>query len=151
MNKEINYVIIFFIIIILLLLFFIKNDKENNVAKELYLNSNINDIVFEDDKVNVYFFWGDGCPVCENQINFFQKLEEEYKEHYNFYGFEVWKNEENAKLLTELSEKLNYTVKGVPFTIIGEKYFSGFSSKIKEEIKEAIISESKKNFDVYKK
>jgi len=68
---------------------------------------------------------------------------------YNLYTYEVWYNEENEKILKEFGKKLNVEIKGVPFTIIGEKTFSGFGEQRKEEIKEAIKTESEKNFDVY--
>ena len=51
-----------------------------------------------EQKVNIYFFHGDGCPHCEAEMKFFDNLEEEYKSKYNLYKFETWYNENNVKL-----------------------------------------------------
>lgn len=103
----------------------------------------------EEGKVNIYFFWGNGCPHCKEEFKFLSEIEEEYGSMYNLYTYEVWYNEDNEKILKEFGKQLNIEIKGVPFTIIGEKTFSGFGEQRKEEIKEAITTESKNNFDVY--
>jgi len=82
--------------------------------------------VFAAEKeVNIYFFWGEGCPHCEYEKQFLEKLERKYPE-VKVYDFEVWNNSENRKLLMEAGKKLNVNVSGVPFTVIGEHYFIGW-------------------------
>ena len=39
--------------------------------------------------------------------------------------------------------------KGVPYTIIGEKTFSGYSEEMNDEIIKAIKSQYKDSYDVY--
>ncbi len=75
--------------------------------------------------VNVYFFWGEGCPHCEHEKPFLEKLEEKYP-NVNVYDFEVWKSSENRDLLIETGKALNANVSGVPFTVIGNQYVSGY-------------------------
>lgn len=67
---------------------------ENNFPKDIDLAN----IVKEDNKVNIYFFWGKGCPHCEQEHEFFENIKEKYGDYYNLYTFETWYNEENAKL-----------------------------------------------------
>jgi len=76
----------------------------------------------------VYFFWGDGCPHCAKEEVFIDELKSKYPQ-VQVRDFEVWKNAENQKLLAELGQDLGIEIKGVPFTIVGEKYFSGWYDK----------------------
>ena len=96
------------------------------------------------NKINVYIFEGDGCPHCAEAIEWFEETlakDSEYSEYYNLVKYEVWYNEENNELMGEVANELGTQASGVPFIVIGEKYFSGFSSAsspetIKETIKE---------------
>lgn len=82
--------------------------------------------VFAREKsVNIYFFWGEGCPHCAKEKPFLQKLEKKYPT-VKVYDFEVWNNDENRKLLIEVGKKLNVDVSGVPFTVIGDQHFIGW-------------------------
>ncbi len=83
---------------------------------------------FANEEVNVYFFWGEGCPHCAKEKPFLEKMEEKYPE-VEVHDFEVWKNSENRSLLTEVGKKLDANVSGVPFTVVGEKYFTGWLSE----------------------
>ena len=109
---------------------------------------NIDDITHEEGVVNIYYFWGDGCPRCEEQNAFFERIEKEYGNYFKLYKFEVWKNESNAKLMTELADLMNLRISGVPFTIIGEDTFNGFGSHMEPNMINAILSNSQKDFDV---
>lgn len=75
--------------------------------------------------INVYFFWGEGCPHCAKEKPFLEKLESKYPQ-VNIKSYETWGNRENQKLLVEFGKKLNANVSGVPFTVVGEKYFIGW-------------------------
>jgi len=75
--------------------------------------------------VNVYFFWGDGCPHCAKEEIFLEILEEKYSK-IKVYDFEVWKSAPNRNLLAEVGKKLNTEVSGVPFTVVGNQYFVGY-------------------------
>lgn len=78
-----------------------------------------------ENEVNIYFFWGKGCPHCKKEKLFLEKLEQKYPE-VKIYDFEVWYNSKNRKLLIEVGKKLNANVSGVPFTVVGEEYFIGW-------------------------
>jgi thiol-disulfide isomerase/thioredoxin len=75
--------------------------------------------------VNLYFFWGKGCPHCEKE----RALLEQFKNKYPYlkvYDFEVYQNYENTSLLQKIGKELDIRVDGVPFVIIGNKPISGF-------------------------
>jgi thiol-disulfide isomerase/thioredoxin len=78
--------------------------------------------------VNIYFFWGEGCPHCEKEKIFLEKIEKKYPE-VTVYDYEVWKNSDNRKLLIDFGKELNANVSGVPFTVVGEKYINGWLSE----------------------
>ena len=92
------------------------------------------------DKVNVYLFRGEGCPHCEEAMEFFDSLseEDEYKDLFNLVKKEVWYDENNSKLMQEVADALNEQVNGVPYIVIGSKTFSGYAESMDSEIKEAI-------------
>jgi len=113
------------------------------------INSSVEDIVFEEEKVNIYYFWGNGCPHCKDQFKWFEEIKDEYGEYFNLYGFEIWHNEDNAKLLRDLTNILDENVRGVPFTIIGEKVYSGFSNPMKTSMLNTIKEQATNDFDVY--
>ncbi len=77
------------------------------------------------NKVNLYFFYGDGCPHCAKEEKFLDKLEKEY-DNLNINRYEVWQDRDNAQLLAEIAKELNFTVSGVPFLIIGDETVSGY-------------------------
>ena len=112
-------------------------------------DSKLEDIVFEGGKVNIYVFWGDGCPHCADLFEFLETAKDEYGKYFNLYKFEVWYNKENAKLLNDFSVILEDDSARLPYTIIGEKTFSGFGNTMKNTILNAIMDQVKNNFDVY--
>jgi glutaredoxin len=97
------------------------------------------------EKINVYIFRGEGCPHCEEAITWFTDTlskDKEYSEYYNLVQYEVWYDEDNNKLMSSVAKELGTQASGVPFIVVGEKYFSGFSASespkaLKEAIKEA--------------
>lgn len=127
------------------------NNTEEKSLNNINKYAKVEDITYEKDKVNIYLFWGDGCPHCKEEYEYIYSINKKYSKYFNLYGFEVWEHKENAKLLEDISNKLGIKIKGVPFTIIGEKYYSGFSDITKKKIEKAIKSEYKNDYDVMKK
>lgn len=131
------------------------SNDENNIDNESTekpsntVDVNLDNITKEEGKVNIYFFWGDGCPHCEEQFAFFDSIESEYGDLYNLYTFETWKNEKNAELLKTFSDAMEVESRGVPYTIIGEEVFTGFSESMESDFINAIVEEKDKSFDVY--
>lgn len=94
---------------------------QNVSAQEAFSASNNE----TEKKINIYFFWGKGCPHCEKEKPFLEKLEQKYPQ-VKVLSYEVWGNKENRNLMVAFGKKLDADVKGVPFTVIGEKYVSGW-------------------------
>lgn len=125
------------------------NEEKKNEKPTIPDNINLDYIKKDENKVNIYFFYGDGCPHCSNEFKAFERIKEEYGELYNLYTFETWYNEDNYKLLNVFASAMNDTVKGIPYTIIGSKSFKGFGKSTEEAIIDAIKEEHNKSFDVY--
>ncbi len=85
-------------------------------------------------EVTIYYFWGEGCPVCEEKEPFIQQL----KEHENI---KVEKHELPGKpgLYEDIAEAYGLQemeMGAVPATFIGEEYWVGYSEDIhREEIR----------------
>ena len=92
------------------------------------------------DKITIYFFRGEGCPHCAEAEEFFEALskDEEYGKMFEVKDYEVWYDESNAAFMEEVAAKLDTQVNGVPFIVIGDKYFSGFASSMEDQVKETI-------------
>lgn len=125
------------------------NEEKKNEKQTIPDNISLDYIKKDENKVNIYFFYGDGCPHCSNEFKAFERIKEEYGELYNLYTFETWYNKDNYKLLNVFASAMNDTVKGIPYTIIGGKSFKGFGKSTEEAIIDAIKEEHNKSFDVY--
>ena len=75
--------------------------------------------------VNIYLFHSDTCPHCKEEIQFLDKIQEKY-DNVRIYKYEIG-DADNTKLLDEVARLFDTPVSGVPFTVIGDKYFKGFS------------------------
>lgn len=95
----------------------------------------------EDSKeVNLYFFRGEGCPHCEEAEQWFQSIEEEYGSYFKVVDYETWYNEDNAALMQKVAEARGETAEGVPYIIVGDKSWSGFTESYEQEILDQITS-----------
>lgn len=74
---------------------------------------------------NIYFFYGEGCPHCAKEEVFLNQLAAQ-DSGLKIYSFEVWGNKANLNLLKSVGEALKADVSGVPFTVVGENYVSGY-------------------------
>lgn len=79
----------------------------------------------QSEGIHIYFFWGKGCPHCEKEKPFLNTIAKKYPQ-VEIQSYEVWENKENRDLMVEFAKKLGADVRGVPFTVIGEKYVSGW-------------------------
>lgn len=81
----------------------------------------------EKNIVNMHLFYSKTCPHCANEIKMINTLEKQYS-NLKVYKHEI-SNGDELNLLKQVEEKFNINVKSVPFTVIGEKYFSGYSEE----------------------
>ena len=124
-----------------------KDKQENTDSKNISYESKLTDIKFN-DKVNIYLFYGKGCPHCEALFTYFESIKSKYSKYYNLYAFEVWYNEDNVKTMDYFLEKFDKKVssRSVPFLIIGDEAFEGYSSSMNQKIIDT-IEEKYKNKD----
>lgn len=96
-------------------------------------------LVFGSEKeLNIYLFYGDGCPHCKEEEKWF----EDYIKKNDFikiHRYEVWHDKDNQEKYSEVHNILNDTSSGIPYLIIGETVISGFDEEITpERIKNAV-------------
>ncbi|REG06114.1 hypothetical protein [Pelolinea submarina] len=104
----------------------------------LFLNfSSIQAQTQDSADVNIYFFWGDGCPHCEEEKPFLDALVSEY-DQVGLVDYEVWYNRDNQEILKQFSQVLGFEPSGVPVTVIGDRYWIGFREDYKAEIESAL-------------
>jgi len=75
--------------------------------------------------VTVYFFWGNGCPHCATEEKFLRALEKDYPT-LTIRNFEVWGSAKNREIFKNVGQKLGADVKGVPFTVVGDRFIGGY-------------------------
>lgn len=127
-------------------------EDESGVAKSIAVSNGDLDSLkpATDDKINIYFFWGNGCPRCAEEHNFFREIQEKYGDRYNLYTFEVWYDDANSELMNTFAEAMGDEVKGIPYTVIGNETFVGFGTGSSEQkFLNAIEAGQKNKFDVY--
>ena len=116
-------------------------DDTLNNKEELEDNTQNNDGVSDDEPINIYLFWGDGCGACANLKEFFNNLDNSYNNYFNLIKYEVWYNEENYELMHKIGDYLNQTYYAVPFLVVGDEIIIGADDAKKEYILEKIIDE----------
>ena len=133
MKKKLIYLALILFFLFPNHIFAISKKYEDKVAP-------ITNTEIEENKINLYLFKGAECPHCAEEKEWLETIKEDYKEYLNIYEFEVWHNEENAKLYESVKEIMKSKTTGVPFTVVGKYYYVGFSettaSNIENKIKE---------------
>lgn len=76
--------------------------------------------------VNIYLFWGEGCPHCAKAKPFLEGLDAN-SDAINLQEYEIYNNANNKKILQEIVAKLDINASGVPVIIIGDQAFVGYS------------------------
>ena len=80
------------------------------------------------EKVEIYFFWGQGCPHCAQEKPFLEELKQKYPQ-LEVKEFEVYFSRENQELFQKVAQAYNTQPVGVPMTFIGKDYVIGFGTK----------------------
>lgn len=129
----------FFALAIIAMVFFnIRQVSAANLAPTDVLDQN-NQVM---GKLPVYFFWGEGCPHCEAETIFLEKIKNSYP-NIEFKKYEVFNNKENYNLFEKTLADKGEKIPGVPVTIIGEQMVVGFGN---EKISGAKIKQA---LDIY--
>ncbi len=91
-------------------------------------------------EITIHLFWGNGCPHCEAAIEYFDSIEETYGDCFKLEKHETWYDADNKELLEKVADYFGEDVSGVPYIVIGENTFSGYSSSLNEKLESSIIS-----------
>lgn len=111
------------------------------------------------NEVNVYLFRGQGCPHCEEAEEWFKSIEEEHGSKFKIVDYETWYNEDNKEIFRNVLKARNEYVSdeeslGVPYIVVGNKSWNGFSEDYSAEILDTINSEfakeEKDRYDIMK-
>lgn len=106
-------------------LLFYLNQSIQNPQHSCFLNFS------PEGKVCVIIFYGQGCPHCAQENEFWNNLlkNETWAQKIKLIKLEVYYNQTNQKIFEETAKKLNLAQNeiGVPLTIIENKPFLGFA------------------------
>ena len=128
--KYIKYLVVL-LAIFLVLPFGVFAEDENNTTSESETT-----VSNDDKKVNLYLFRGEGCPHCAEAEEWFDSIKGKYGDYFKVVDYEVWNDEDNAKLMEKVAKLRNEDVSGVPYIIIGDKSWNGFDESYEEMIKQ---------------
>ena len=87
----------------------------------------------------VYMFRGEGCPHCEEALEYFESIKSKYD--FELITYEVWYDEDNKAIMEKVAAGLGETVSGVPYIVIGNKTFAGYAQTYNADIEAAIKAE----------
>ena len=99
------------------------------------------------DAITIYLFRGKGCGYCRAFLSFLNSITDEYGKYFVLESYEVWNDQANSTLLSEVSNYMGEEAGGVPYIVIGDKVFAGYAEQYDDGIKEAITTlyETKKS------
>lgn len=101
-------------------------------------------------RVNAYLFWGHGCPYCESEMRLMDELAENgFGRYVNIYELEVWDDDDNAALESDVQQEMGTSLDDVPLLVIGRHVFSGYDDSDSDAIRQAIIDEYMGYYDRY--
>ena len=93
------------------------------------------------NEVNIYFFHSATCDICKQEKTYLQALKDRYP-NIRVYEYEVSENEDNYKLMREIKDIYGETRTGVPFTVIADTPYHGFSEAVKCKMQKVIYNAS---------
>lgn len=145
------FVILFLMVFLPISIFAEEKEEALNLEDTLKLdNINIDLSNYKEDekKVNIYLFWGNGCPHCKDFLEFVSsELVPNYSDYFNFTGYEVWKNKANSSLMNKVADAFEVSKenRGVPFIVIGEEHFVGYGERLNDTIINVLKNEYAKS------
>ena len=147
MKKNVVIGILLFVLLVGATAFYTYRQTKDGIMK----NAEIKAMKFDQDKINMYIFWGSTCPHCEELFTYLEAIEKDLKPYVRIYGFEVWENQANADLMDKFIQKYDGKAGSVPYIVIGDEVIIGFKEsdkeKIKSLIKEAYDKKEKFNYN----
>lgn len=90
-------------------------------------------------EVVVNLFYGDTCAFCHQERIYLDSLERQFGDNIIVREYEVWNNKENNDLMMDVKDNFDDKGDGVPYTVIGNKTYTGISEEIKDSIRTDIL------------
>lgn len=84
-------------------------------------------------KVNLYLFRKAGCHFCANELVYLDKIINKYNKKINIITYDILEGN-NSKLLDDVAASLKHEVRGVPFTVVGDKFLEGFGDGLESSL-----------------
>ena len=107
-----------------------------------------------EDAITIYLFRGQGCGYCHAFLEFLNSIADKYGKYFVLKSYEVWNSQENSELMAEVSSYLGEQAGGVPYIVIGEEVFTGYTAEYDDAIKSAITdlykTKPSKRYDIFK-
>lgn len=97
------------------------------------------------NEVNVYFFYSNSCNICSQEKVYLEALQQRYP-NMKVYQYET-SGDANHALMSQAKEMYNVSEGGVPFTIIGDTTFLGFSQAKKSTMQQTVYQYSLEKYD----
>jgi thiol-disulfide isomerase/thioredoxin len=88
---------------------------------------------------DLLLFWGDGCPHCAAEKEWLERVEQDYPD-ISVHEFEVWFDESNRALFLDVAAELGFEASGVPVTVLGDRYWVGWSELVRQQLTAEIES-----------
>ena len=88
--------------------------------------------------ITMYFFWGQGCPHCEEMKPFISEMQSKYPQ-LAVKSLETFNDPANNQFFEAMARAYNKTADGVPGTFLGDQMFEGYAKgQTDVELKSAI-------------
>jgi len=107
----------------------------------------------KNNPITVHVFIGKGCPHCHDFLLYASTtLNKKLGDKVDYKIYETWYDSDNEKLFGYVSNYFKLNRSGVPFIVIGNDYYKGYSSTYNIDIERAIEKEynKKDRFDFFK-
>ena len=109
-------------------------------AKEEEIDFNHSNYKSDSSKAKVYLFRGHQCKYCYNLLKFLESIVNDYGKYFDLVSYEVWNDDDNYKLMKTVASVFGEDANGVPYLVIGDKTFIGYTSSYDDSIKKEIKS-----------
>lgn len=95
-------------------------------------------------ELNIYLFWGDGCPHCAKEKKYLTEILPNYP-NVKLNTYEIYYSQSNVELMQKVAGSLGIEVSGVPLLVIGDKDYVGYAEGITDKQIKSRIDECLKN------
>ena len=135
--KKIKFLLV--LLLAFMIPFAVFAEGEEAEASEEVTSAEVTDSGKSSKEVNLYFFRGEGCSHCAEAEAWFESIEKEYGDYFTIKDYETWYNQDNAEYMQKVAESRGDEAGGVPYIIIGDYTWVGFTEEYEDEMIQAIL------------